>query len=51
MRMGTLCEAIQHAAEKQELARVAEWAKSVADELAEVKLLLEEEARNKAAAS
>ncbi len=51
LRMGKLCEAIQHAAEEQELASVSEWARLVADELAEVKVLLEEEARNKAAAS
>ncbi len=51
MRMGKLCEAMQNAAERGDLSCVPAWARDIEHEFAEIRPLLEAEARAKAAAS
>ncbi len=51
MRLGKLCEAIQFAAERGDLARVPEWTVRVIAEFTDVKNLLEEEIRVRKAVS
>jgi len=51
MRLGKLCEAAQHTCEGGDLSSMPLRAQEIASEFAEVKLLLEQEARAKAASS